>query len=194
MAQLQLRLHGVVYAAEEHGLVVHRDARPQQFVAGLSGLRCYLVRVVEMGVHPYRPVLGQHRTELVINTLWQYHREPGPDSDHLHMLYLSQAGQDFFQASCGKCQRVTTGDHHIADARGLADVVQHPLDLLGVMHPSTMAPFPLSGAVTTQHGADVGQHHEDPIRVSMDQPWDRGMPLLIQRVLHAHAGQADLLE
>jgi hypothetical protein len=90
-------LHGldvVVDALEQHRLVVERDARARELVAGPQGLRGELARVVEVDVDPQRVVLLQHLAQLVVDALREGHGHAAADADDLEVRDGPQLRED----------------------------------------------------------------------------------------------------
>src|SRR3972149_12005345 len=81
LAQLQLGFQSSINPVQQDGLIVHRHAGTKQAVNGPSRFRSYLIRVIEVGVQPDRPVFREHVTKFFVNTLRQYNRETGTDKN-----------------------------------------------------------------------------------------------------------------
>lgn len=86
----------VVDAAEEDALVAERHTRISESLASGCRFRCHLIRMVEVGVDPYRVVFLKHLAQLRSDTLRADHRGTGADTHYLHMFYLAEAGDDIF--------------------------------------------------------------------------------------------------
>ena len=83
-----------------------------------------------------------------------------------------------------KGQAVAARDQDVADLRRPAQVLELGLVLAPVEVLGRVADDPGPGAVPAVAGALGRDQHQDPVRVAMDEPRDRRVAVLGERVLH----------
>ena len=189
-------LHGkdtVVHPGQQYGLVAQRHAGIGQHGAGLLRLGGDLLGMVEVGVQPNGMILLEHGAQLGRDALGAHHRSTGPQTDDLHMVDLTQTGDDVLQHIVGEHQHVAAGEENVADGGRIADILDTLVDLLhrhaGVVLTSKAA----AGAVTAVHGALVGGQQQHAVRIAVGEPGHRGVGILVQRVQQVGAGLMQLL-
>ncbi len=96
--------------------------------------------------------------------------------------------------AAGQYQRIATGDDDVSHFRMILAVIKHPVDLDISMYPSAVLPFALAGAMATEHGAKIGQHHEYAVGISVHQSWNYRVFALFERILNAGGIAGNLAE
>ena len=179
-----LDVDAVVHAGQEDRLVADRQAGLGQLVDRPAHLGRDLVRVVEVEVDPQRVVLLEHRAQLVVDPLGQEDRHPRADPDDLDVRDLAQPAEDRLEQLRRQGQAVAARDEDVPDLRGPAQVLELRLVLLAVEVLGGVADDPRPGAVAAVARA-LGRHeHEHPVGVAVDEPRDRRVAVLGERVLH----------
>ena len=191
-AQPPLDLHRVVDSAQQHRLVVDGHAGPQELAHRPLGLRRDLVRMIEVGVEPDRPVAIAQPAELRVDPLRQDHGKPGTEPDDLEMRDRAQPGQEIAEATIVQRQRVPAGDDDVADRRRGAQVLDGGLDLGRPADPVAQLPLALARAVPAQQRTDVGDDQQRAIGIAMHEPRHRRVGRLLQRIVLADLRQRGL--
>ena len=186
--QLVVQVHddvrAVIDAGEQHGLAAEGDARVRQPRQRLFHFRRDLVRVVEVDVHPYGMVFRQHRRQLRGDALRQEDGHARADADDFDVRDGAQAEQDALQDVLRQRQWIAAGEQYVADFGRGGDVVQLLLVGGGVEHHVAIADQTAARAKAAVAGALRRQQHQDAVGIAMDQPGDRGMGVLAERVGH----------
>ena len=78
-------MHAVVHASKKHRLIPNRDAGARQLIYGARNFWRYLLRMIEVQVHPERVVLGEHRAEFIVNALRHEDGDARADADDLNV-------------------------------------------------------------------------------------------------------------
>ena len=186
--EVALDVDAVVDPGQEDRLVAQRDACLGQLVAGPGQLRGHLLGMVDVDVQPERVVLLEHLAELVVDPLGQEDRHAGADPDDLDVGDLPEAAESRLEQLRRQGQAVTAGDEDVTDLRGPPDVVELRLELAPVEVLLGVADDPAPGAVAAVARALGRDQEQDPVGVAVDQPGDRAVAILRQRVLH-HPGE-----
>jgi hypothetical protein len=138
--QLALDVHAIVHPCQQHRLVAERDAGSGEAVAGLLQLQGDLIGVIDMDIEPQRVITLQHFTQRLVHSHGEKDRYPAADADDFDVFDGAQPVQDLLQDARGQHQRIATGQQHVPNFRGSAQVVQLALVvrtgelLVGVAH------------------------------------------------------------
>ena len=184
----------VVDAAQEHRLIVDRDAGAQQTVAGSGGLRGDLVRMVKVGIDPDGVVLLQQRAHILVDALRQKDRNTRAEADDLDVRDGAKAGQDLLEIGQRQRQRIAAGDDNVADLGMVGDVLNHHLDAALTCRPVLVDPFPLARAVTAVKRAIRRDEKEAAVWIAMNDSGDRRVAFFVQRVPRQFAGIEQLFD
>jgi hypothetical protein len=185
------RRHVVVDAAQQHRLIVERNAGAQEPIARARRFGRALARMVEVHVHPHRVVLRQHVAQLVVDALRQRDGHARSDADDLEVRDRAQLREDRLELRRGVVQRVAARHDHVAHLRRSRDVVDHAVDL--DVGRRALVHRPLARAVAAVDRAVVRDHHQHAVGIAVRDPGHRRVALLAERILVADRAEEVLL-
>ena len=192
MHQIAHNMHAVVHAAQQHALVTKRNTRIGQHLTCTHRLRRHLVRMVEMGVEPYRMVFLQHCAQFRRNALRTDNRCTAADADNLHMRNRTKPSDYVFQFLVPDHQRVSATEQHIAHALRPFNVFQRLLDAVGGGLAVLLTCKTAAGAVPAVHRAHVGDQEQHTVRIAVGKAGGRRILILVQRVEQVGRGDMGL--
>ena len=102
------------------------------------------------------------------------------------MPYGSDSANESLQVARRKREGITPGDDDVPDSLMLAYIVEHGFDFSRGSHPTAVSPFPLTGAVSAEHRANISKHQKHPVRVAVNQSRNHRVRFFIQRVFCSH--------
>ncbi len=175
-------MHAVIDACKQHALIAKGDARIRKHFASALALFCYLIRMVEMGIEPNGMILLQHCAELRSDPLGTDNGGAGAYAHDLHMGHLAKLADDIFEPIIILHERIAAGEQNIAHLGMVPDIFKTCIDLLGGHCGIMLTRKPSAGAVAAIHGALIRDEEQHPVRVTMSQPRNGRIGILMQRI------------
>jgi hypothetical protein len=125
-------------------------------------------------------ILFQHEAKVIGDPLGEGHGQAGPDTDDLYMGNAPNPFQNFLEETVLHEEGVTSGEEHIADLGGFADVVDSG-ENFAEGNPGA-ADQAFARTETAIGAAMSGNQEQHPVTVTVDDPRNRRMGFLIQGV------------
>ncbi len=176
------RLRGVVHPAQQHGLAEQRDAAPVEAPQRAARRLADLLAVIGVDHHPDGGLGGQGLHQLVGDPLGVDHRHPGVEADHLDVLDRVQRRHDRAELGGRDDQRIAAGEDDLPHLLVGPDVVEGRLQLRLAEHALAGADHLAAEAEAAVDRAQVHRLEQQPVRVAVGDPLDRGEGVVADRV------------
>ena len=135
-----------------------------------------------MGVEPDGVILLEHIAQLRRNALRADDGGAGAETDDLYVRDRAQALDDVLQIVIGDHQAVAAGEEDVADLGMRGDVIDALVDLRHRHLAVILAGKAAARAVTTVHGALVGDEQQHAVGIAVRQTGGGGVGVLVQGV------------
>ncbi|OHE20272.1 MAG: hypothetical protein A2X95_01800 [Syntrophobacterales bacterium GWF2_56_9] len=146
-----------------------------------------------MDADPEGVVSLEHLHQGGCDPLREDDRRLGADPDEFQVGNPPQAREQPFQLFVGQGQRIAAGEEDVPDLRVRCDVRDAPFPLLGALAVvAAVADHPRAGAVAAVGRADPRHQKQNAVRVAVDDPGNRAVLILVERVVRL-AAAAEML-
>ena len=178
--------HGriVVHALQKDGLADHRQAGVHELGAGGADLGGHLPGVIGVQGNIDRLARALQRLDQVVGDRLRIDgRDAGMEADHLHMVDLGQPLRQLSQSPRRQHQGIAAGDDHLPDLGVLGHIGQRCVERLGRQWLEAVgADHFAPKAEPAIDRAGVGDLQQHAVRVAMDDPFDRAVGEVTDRV------------